>query len=61
MVYEYRCRDCGMIFEVSKPLSKIDRSEPCPDSEGHETERMISLSSFQFRGAGWASDGYTKK
>ena len=57
-IYEYKCRECGEIIEV---LQKID-SEPlknCPQCNG-KVDKLISLSSFQFKGNGWYETDYKK-
>ena len=61
MIYEYECVEHG-VFEVQQKIS----DEPlklCPkcQEEGKETEvkKLISLSSFQLVGGGWANNGYS--
>ncbi len=58
-IYEYRCKQCNRIIEVlqkinSKPLTK------CLECGG-EVEKIISVSSFQFKGNGWYDTDYKKK
>ena len=63
-IYEYRCRLCGKIIE------RIGKADVLPklmhitheDEKGEEclatSDRIISKSSFQLKGGGWAKDGY---
>ena len=58
-LYEYRCHKCNKSFEV---LQKIN-SEPlenCPHCKG-KVEKLISVSSFQFKGSGWYITDYKNK
>lgn len=58
-LYEYRCKKCKKKFEV---LQKIN-SEPltrCMYCQG-PVEKLISVSSFQFKGNGWYITDYKKK
>ncbi|MEN8154004.1 MAG: FmdB family zinc ribbon protein [Acidobacteriota bacterium] len=57
-IYEYKCRECNEIIEV---LQKIN-SEPleyCTKCNG-KVEKLISSSSFQFKGNGWYVTDYKK-
>jgi putative FmdB family regulatory protein len=58
-IYEYRCSKCGKTFEAlqaisAKPLSK------CIYCQG-KAKKIVSLSSFQFKGSGWYLTDYKKK
>ncbi len=58
-IYEYKCKKCDKVFEV---LQKIN-SEPlkkCIYCDG-KVEKLISVSSFQFKGNGWYDTDYKKK
>lgn len=58
-IYEYHCKECDKVFEV---LQKIN-SEPlkkCIYCSG-KVEKLISVSSFQFKGNGWYDTDYKKK
>ncbi len=58
-LYEYRCKKCENTFEA---LQKID-AEPlteCMYCQG-EVEKLISSSSFQFKGSGWYITDYKNK
>lgn len=64
--YEYKCEKCGHEFHRHQKMS--DPNPPCPNvaqtAEGEkegchgETQKLISQSSFQLKGGGWAADGY---
>lgn len=39
--YEYRCRECGDTFELSRPMAESSLSAPCPG--GHaDTVKLLS-------------------
>jgi putative FmdB family regulatory protein len=57
-IYEYRCLQCGKTFEAlqhiaAKPIAK------CIYCQG-KTKKIVSLSSFQFKGKGWYITDYKK-
>ena len=55
--YEFGCQDCGYEFEVIKKMS--DQSMPeCVRCQSIKVEKLLSVSSFQLKGSGWAHDGY---
>ena len=63
MLYEYECKICG-VFEYSQSL-KDPPLEECPTckEKGMQSDppkKLISLSSFQLVGSGWARDSYSK-
>lgn len=58
-IYEYKCLECGIHFEKMQRVSD-DPLEKC-DSCGGKVEKQISLSGFQFKGAGWYVTDYSKK
>jgi putative FmdB family regulatory protein len=54
--YDFRCRECGSTFEVSRPMA--DASEParCPD--GHDdTVKLLSAVAVGGRGSAPARAG----
>jgi putative FmdB family regulatory protein len=58
-IYEYRCTDCGKHIEKMQRVS----DEPlttCESCSG-KLEKLISLSGFQFKGAGWYITDYSGK
>lgn len=56
--YEYKCRNCGNVFEVRQKFS----DEPLTTHEacGGEVERLISAPALQFKGSGWYITDYAK-
>jgi putative FmdB family regulatory protein len=53
-LYEYRCRECGTIFEHLVSFSESDRVFACPRCDSRETEKQVStVASFG------ASDGFS--
>jgi len=56
-IYEYECSSCNKVFEVQQRISD-DPLKTCPDCQG-EVKKLVSVSSFQLKGGGWYSDGYS--
>lgn len=56
-IYEYRCSDCGVEFEVSQGMDD-DPLTTCKKCSG-SVHRLISFTSFSLKGSGWYADGYT--
>ena len=56
-IYEYRCKKCGKSVEA---IQKVD-DPPLRACEhcGGSLEKLVSRSSFQLRGGGWFSSGYS--
>jgi len=55
-IYEYRCANCGHVFEKRVKLNAP--SPDCPQCEGKDTNKLVSSSSFVLKGEGWYRDGY---
>lgn len=55
-LYEYKCAVCGDVFEVRQKFS----DEPLHEHPGcgGAVERLISASTFQFKGSGWYVTDY---
>ncbi len=58
-LYEYKCNECDKKFEVlqkmnAEPLAK------CLYCQG-DVEKLVSMSSFQFKGSGWYITDYKNK
>jgi putative FmdB family regulatory protein len=56
-VYEYECNECKKIIEVQQRLADAPL-KVCPEC-GAGLRKLISTSSFQLKGGGWYSDGYS--
>lgn len=56
-VYEYECDACQKVFELQQRIS--DKAlTVCPQCGG-SVRKLISRSSFQLKGGGWYTDGYS--
>lgn len=58
-IYEYRCKRCHKVFEVLQKISE-EPLTTCIDC-GAKVEKLVSSSSFQFKGNGWYVTDYKKK
>ncbi len=58
-IYEYQCQKCGSHLEKRQSVSEepLKIHEDC----GGELVKQISLSGFQFKGAGWYVTDYAGK
>lgn len=58
-IYEYRCKECGTHVEKRQSISEAPLTvcEKC----GGLLEKQVSLSGFQFKGAGWYVTDYAGK
>jgi len=59
-IYEYKCEDCGCVFEVLQRISDPP-VKVCQCCNGHHVHKLISLSSFSLKGSGWYVTDYAKK
>ena len=39
--YEYRCRECGATFELSRPMAESSTPADCPEGHG-DTVKLLS-------------------
>lgn len=58
-IYEYGCDACGKVLEVMQKYSD-EPLRTCPDCSGRLT-KLISRTSFQFKGTGWYVTDYARK
>ena len=56
-IYEYQCEACQDVIEAQQSLSDKPLTT-CPACTG-TLKKLISRSSFQLKGGGWYSDGYS--
>ena len=56
-VYEYRCHDCGIVFEARQKFA--DAPLTVCTACGGRVEKQISLAGFALKGGGWHQSGYT--
>ncbi len=57
-IYEYRCSKCAKTFEALQSIT-AEPIRKCIYCQGR-TKKIISLSSFQFKGKGWYITDYKK-
>jgi putative FmdB family regulatory protein len=57
-IYEYKCENCGEVFEVRQKYS--DEPVTVHEKCGGHVEKLISAPSFQFKGSGWYVNDYGK-
>jgi putative FmdB family regulatory protein len=57
-LYEYRCDNCGDLFEVMQKFADepLKKHEKC----GGEVHRLLSAPALQFKGSGWYVNDYAK-
>lgn len=58
-MYEFKCEKCGSVIEKIVPVGteKIE----CEHCKTEEAKKVLSNTSPpQFKGGGWAKDGYSK-
>ena len=41
-IYEYRCEECGRVFEMLRRFSDADRDLKCPVCESEDIRRQVS-------------------
>lgn len=58
--YEYHCRDCDMIFEEFRVVSKRDDPATCPECKMENTEKIISTPQMHIM-TGEGSDSQRRK
>jgi putative FmdB family regulatory protein len=57
-LYEYKCNECGQVFEVMQRFSDspLTQHEGC----GGAVQRLLSAPALQFKGSGWYITDYSK-
>jgi putative FmdB family regulatory protein len=58
-MYEYQCKDCGLVFETRQKFSDAPLTV-CKVCSGQLT-KMISQTGFALKGSGWYDQGYGNK
>lgn len=56
--YDYKCEECGKVFEVFRRFSELDEEVKCPDCGSEKTERVLSIPHIE--GETVAGSGYGK-
>ena len=55
-LYEYRCEDCNVVFEVRQKFTDGPLTE-CRECGG-AVQKLISQTAFALKGGGWYQQGY---
>ncbi|MBE9502157.1 MAG: zinc ribbon domain-containing protein [Chloroflexi bacterium] len=56
--YDYKCKECGKVFEVFRRFSDYDKEIRCPSCGSDKAERIFSVP--QISGETVAGSGYGK-
>ncbi|HIH96217.1 MAG TPA: zinc ribbon domain-containing protein [Thermoplasmata archaeon] len=56
--YDYKCKECGKVFEVFRHFSEMDEEVNCPTCGSTQTERVFSIPHIE--GETVAGSGYGK-
>ncbi len=59
-LYEYKCNNCEKTFDVLQRINAEPLTQ-CRLCQGSDVEKLISVSSFQFKGSGWYITDYKNK
>ena len=59
-IYEYKCQDCGSIFEHFQKISDKD-IDICTVCSKGKVKKLISSSGFRLKGSGWYETDFKKK
>ena len=59
-IYEYKCQDCGSIFEHFQKISDKD-IDVCKVCSKGKVKKLISSSGFRLKGSGWYETDFKKK
>ena len=51
-IYEYRCGDCGHIFDALQKMSD-DPLKQCPECNENALKKLMSAPKFRLKGSGW--------
>lgn len=57
-IYEYKCLDCGKIFEVFQKITE-EPLNTCRFCNG-KVQKLISQCSFHLKGTGWYATDYKR-
>jgi putative FmdB family regulatory protein len=58
-MYEYQCKECGLVFEARQKFSDAPLTE-CGECGG-QVAKLISQAGFALKGGGWYDQGYGDK
>lgn len=54
-IYAFLCEDCDSHFDRQLKLADYDTPQDCPECEGGNTRRRVTMPRFNLSGDGWAS------
>ena len=57
-IYEYVCSSCNEELETIQKVSDAPLTQ-CPQCQKDTLRKKTSMTSFQLKGGGWYSDGYS--
>jgi putative FmdB family regulatory protein len=60
--YDYKCRECGKVFEVFRRFSELDEQVHCPNCGSTKTEIVFSvpnISGETVAGSGYGTTGFS--
>lgn len=57
--YDFRCEECGVVFEVFRHLDELDKKVQCPSCSSERTRRIFSVPHIE--GETVAGSGYGRK
>jgi putative FmdB family regulatory protein len=60
-LYEYECPKCHHVAALSQKMDEAIPPMCCAETCNVEMVRVISKTSFQLAGSGWARDGYSSE
>lgn len=56
-MYEYRCENCGRIYEQLRRMSEADQGLRCPHCQSENVHRQVSACSVRATGGGGCGPG----
>lgn len=61
-IYEYSCLHCkhkySVFYKTYASVTEEEQIEECPKCRSKFKKKLITKSSFELKGRGWAKDGY---
>ena len=60
-IYEYECKECGLVVSALRPVAERDKVAACEKHGTASMFRKVSSTNFALKGGGWYKDGYSKK
>jgi len=57
MLYEFKCDECGEVFDRLCKMSERDDIQKCKKCGSEKTNRQVTSSKFDLSGGGWYSGG----